>query len=35
MRRADTDSRGRPVVVVTGTGVVTSLGAESRTTGAN
>src|ERR1700748_688149 len=27
MGRADTDSRGRPVVVVTGTGVVTSLGA--------
>ena len=27
MGRADTDSRGRPVVVVTGTGLVTSLGA--------
>jgi len=26
MARADTDSRGRPVVVVTGTGVLTSLG---------
>ena len=27
MARADRDSRGRPVVVVTGTGVLTSLGA--------
>src|SRR5271168_4579730 len=26
MGRADTDSRGRPIVVVTGTGVLTSLG---------
>ena len=30
MRRADMDSRGRPVVVVTGTGVVTSLGRGKR-----
>ncbi|HLY90359.1 MAG TPA: beta-ketoacyl synthase N-terminal-like domain-containing protein, partial [Acetobacteraceae bacterium] len=27
MARSDLDARGRPVVVVTGTGVVTSLGA--------
>ena len=27
------DNRGRPVVVVTGTGVLTSLGPASRTTG--
>ena len=26
MARSDVDSRGRPVVVVTGTGVLTSLG---------
>ena len=32
--RDDCDSRGRPVVVVTGIGVLTSLGAGTRTTGA-